>query len=186
MVLETAVREATASALVTTISPGSGTLVVRFGAQADIKPITASGSGSAVTDAAVAGYVDAVGYLSLDVFTAHMSGNSARLGVYLARYGFHEEWGRLASALLEASDHTDHRLPEVFAGLSRTDTGFPVRCPTASSPQAWATGSVLMWLGLALGLRPGVEGPGKPQIPLSWGALSMEPRRSSDQVQRSG
>ena len=108
------------------------------------------------------------------------------IGAGLARYGFHEEWGRLASALLEASAHTDHRLPEVFAGLSRTDTGFPVRCPTASSPQAWATGSVLMWLGLALGLRPGVEGPGKPQIPLSWGALTMEPRRSSDQVQRSG
>jgi uncharacterized membrane protein YoaK (UPF0700 family) len=29
------------------------------------------------------GYVDAAGYLSLRLFTAHMSGNSARLGVYL-------------------------------------------------------------------------------------------------------
>jgi glycogen debranching enzyme len=108
------------------------------------------------------------------------------IGAGLARYGFHDEWSRLASALLEASAHTDHRLPEVFAGLSRTETGFPVRCPTASSPQAWATGSVLLWLGLALGLRPGVKGAGKPQIPLGWGALTMESRRSSDQVVRSG
>lgn len=37
----------------------------------------------AVTLAGVAGFIDAVGYLTLDLFTAHMSGNSTRLGVYL-------------------------------------------------------------------------------------------------------
>lgn len=37
----------------------------------------------AVTLAAVAGFVDAAGFLALDLFTAHMSGNSARLGVYI-------------------------------------------------------------------------------------------------------
>ncbi len=35
--------------------------------------------------AAVAGFIDAVGYLTLDLFTAHMSGNSARFGVYLGQ-----------------------------------------------------------------------------------------------------
>ncbi len=47
-------------------------------------------AGLAPALAAVAGYVDAVGYLSLNVFTAHMSGNSARLGVYLSHHGWHD------------------------------------------------------------------------------------------------
>lgn len=37
----------------------------------------------AVALAGVAGFIDAVGYLSLDLFTAHMSGNSTRLGVHV-------------------------------------------------------------------------------------------------------
>lgn len=40
--------------------------------------------------ALTAGYVDAVGYLTFNVFTAHMSGNSARLGVYLGRVDAHD------------------------------------------------------------------------------------------------
>lgn len=34
--------------------------------------------------ASVAGFVDAAGFLALNLFSAHMSGNSARLGVYLS------------------------------------------------------------------------------------------------------
>lgn len=37
----------------------------------------------AVVLAASAGFVDAAGFLALDLFSAHMSGNSARLGVYI-------------------------------------------------------------------------------------------------------
>lgn len=37
----------------------------------------------AVVLAGVAGFVDAAGFLSLDLFSAHVSGNTARLGAYL-------------------------------------------------------------------------------------------------------
>jgi len=46
-------------------------------------------AGMAVVLAGIAGYVDAIGYLVLlNLFTAHMSGNSVALGVYLGR----REW----------------------------------------------------------------------------------------------
>lgn len=45
--------------------------------------------------AAVAGWVDAVTYLTIDVFTAHMSGNSARLGAYVSRFN----WATVALTL---------------------------------------------------------------------------------------
>ena len=54
--------------------------------------------------------------------------------------------------MFEAAGFTQYRLPEVFAGYPRSDSSFPVRYPTASSPQAWATGSPLLWLRLVLGL----------------------------------
>jgi hypothetical protein len=55
--LEAAVRSAAASALVRVGDGGSGSVVLRFGAQVDVKPIAGSGSGSSLTDAMVAGYI---------------------------------------------------------------------------------------------------------------------------------
>jgi glycogen debranching enzyme len=72
----------------------------------------------------------------------------------LARYGYREEAARIAFAILEASTYFRYRLPEVFAGYRRTRTGFPVEYPTASSPQAWATGTPLLLLRVLLGLEP--------------------------------
>ena len=56
--------------------------------------------------------------------------------------------------MLAAAGYTDFRLPEVFAGYSKEEAPFPVRYPTASSPQAWATGAPFLWFRLALGLKP--------------------------------
>jgi len=69
----------------------------------------------------------------------------------------------LIAAGLRRSGHPDHatffewRLPEVFAGYPRSLTRFPVEYPTASSPQAWATGTPLLLLRVLLGLEPDGE-----------------------------
>ena len=75
----------------------------------------------------------------------------------LERYGFRDEANRIAMAMFEAASFTDYRLPEVFAGYPRGESRFPVRYPTASSPQAWATAAPFLWLRLMLGLH-GVDG----------------------------
>src|SRR5215510_13423250 len=51
----------------------------------------------------------------------------------LARYGYHEEAGRVISGIFVASVFFRYRLPEVFAGYDRQRTSFLVRYPTASS-----------------------------------------------------
>lgn len=71
----------------------------------------------------------------------------------LYRYGYREEANRIALAMLEAASHTEYRLPEVFAGYPRSESRFPIRYPTASSPQAWATAAPFLWLRLMLGVE---------------------------------
>src|SRR5207237_423837 len=72
----------------------------------------------------------------------------------LRRYGHADDAARIAYSLLEAATYFDWRLPEVFAGYPRSLTEFPVQYPTASSPQAWATGTPLLLLRVMLGLQP--------------------------------
>jgi glycogen debranching enzyme len=76
----------------------------------------------------------------------------------LARYGFRDEANRIAVSMLEAAEHRGYRLPEAFAGYDRADTAFPVRYPTASDPQAWATAAPFLWMTLMLGLRVDADG----------------------------
>ncbi|TDB74851.1 glycogen debranching N-terminal domain-containing protein [Micromonospora sp. KC723] len=72
----------------------------------------------------------------------------------LARYGFREEAGRICEGMLSASRHFGGRLPEAFAGYARDLTDYPVRYPTACSPQAWSAGTPLLLLRVMLGLEP--------------------------------
>ena len=71
----------------------------------------------------------------------------------LARYGRWAELHRVVRRMLAASRHFDHQLPEVFAGMPRADTPFPIRYPTAARPQAWAAGTPVLLLQLLLGLE---------------------------------
>jgi glycogen debranching enzyme len=72
----------------------------------------------------------------------------------LRRYGYKEEAARIVAGILEAAEIFDGRLPEAFGGYQRTSTMYPVRYPTACSPQAWSTGAPLLLLRVALGLEP--------------------------------
>jgi glycogen debranching enzyme len=56
----------------------------------------------------------------------------------LLRYGFIAEAQRISTALLEAAEYSNGRLPELFCGFSRNQYAEPVPYPTACSPQAWA------------------------------------------------
>jgi glycogen debranching enzyme len=72
----------------------------------------------------------------------------------LARYARWPEAQRIVRRMLNASSHFDHQLPEVFAGLPRGDTPFPIAYPTAARPQAWAAATPVLLLQLLLGLQP--------------------------------
>ena len=72
----------------------------------------------------------------------------------LRRYGFKEEAARIAAGILDAAEVFEGRLPEAFGGYDRELTRYPVRYPTACSPQAWSTGAPLLLLRTMLGLEP--------------------------------
>ena len=73
----------------------------------------------------------------------------------LRRYGFDEDFTEVFEALLEAASHAEaYRLPELFAGFSRTQFETPVPYPVACHPQAWAAGAIPYLLTSGLGLRP--------------------------------
>jgi glycogen debranching enzyme len=92
----------------------------------------------------------------------------------LTRYGFRAQANTVAMSMLEAAAFSDYRLSEVFAGYDRAETGFPVRYPTASSPQAWATAAPFLWLRVMLGLDPRGDGLGcDPHLPPEVGRLRL-------------
>ncbi|WP_446214551.1 amylo-alpha-1,6-glucosidase [Micromonospora sp. IBSANI012] len=114
----------------------------------------------------------------------------------LRRYGFTDEAGRIAEGIIDASWHFQGRLPEAFGGYDRELIRLPVTYPSASSPQAMATGAPLLMVRTLLGLEPYGEdlviAPALPErfgrielldIPGRWGRVdafgSVDPDRSS-------
>lgn len=83
--------------------------------------------------------------------------DNAIVAAGLMRYGFADEAHRIIGAMTEASVHFDARLPELFAGLSRATSGFPVTYPASCSPQAWAAASPLLHLRTMLRFEPDIR-----------------------------
>jgi len=72
----------------------------------------------------------------------------------LARYARWPEAQRIVQRMLMAATHFQYQLPEVFAGMRRSETPFPIAYPTAARPQAWAAGTPVLLLQVLLGLQP--------------------------------
>lgn len=76
----------------------------------------------------------------------------------LKRYGHWREANRIAEGTLAASAFfANGQLPELWGGVDRADTSWPVLYAEANVPQAWAAGSVPMLLRTILGLEPDAE-----------------------------
>jgi glycogen debranching enzyme len=73
----------------------------------------------------------------------------------LRRYGLTEEaWTILDGLLGAVMCFEDIQMPELFAGLPRSEFAVPVPYRMANVPQAWAAGSVLHMVRILLGLEP--------------------------------
>jgi glycogen debranching enzyme len=80
--------------------------------------------------------------------------DNSLIAVGLARYGRWAEAQRIVRRMMTAAGHFGYQLPEVFAGMARQETPFPIAYPTAARPQAWAAGTPVLLLQVLLGLRP--------------------------------
>jgi glycogen debranching enzyme len=112
--------------------------------------------------------------------------DNAFVAAGLRRYGYADRAAKISFALLDAATYFDWRLPEVFAGYPRSLTAFPVEYPTASSPQAWATGTPFLLLRIMLGLEPdGEELRTDPVLPTEIAELSLDGIRGRWSTSRS-
>src|SRR5256714_1072942 len=88
----------------------------------------------------------------------------------LARYERWSEVWRIVQRMLTAAGHFGYQLPEVFAGMRRSQTPFPIVYPTAARPAAWAAGTPVLLTQILLGLQPNrrrhtLETHAPPEIP---------------------
>ena len=83
--------------------------------------------------------------------------DSAIAAAGLMRYGFVEESCRLIDAVLDAAAANSGRLPELYAGVDRSELPVPVGYPTSCSPQAWASAAPLLLLRTLLRLEPRLD-----------------------------
>jgi glycogen debranching enzyme len=80
--------------------------------------------------------------------------DNAFIAAGFKRYGFAAEANQVAQALFDAAACFEaYRLPELYAGLDRAETEFPVQYLGANIPQAWAAGSIFLLVRTILGLQ---------------------------------
>jgi glycogen debranching enzyme len=80
--------------------------------------------------------------------------DNSLIALGMRRYGFAAEAAAVARDISGAGSHfLLNQLPELYAGLQRDPTSFPVQYLGANVPQAWAAGTSFMLLQAMLGLQ---------------------------------
>ena len=80
--------------------------------------------------------------------------DNSLIALGMRRYGFDAEAAAVARDISGAASHfLLNQLPELYAGLQRDPTGFPVQYLGANVPQAWAAGTPFALLQAMLGLQ---------------------------------
>ena len=80
--------------------------------------------------------------------------DNSLIAMGMRRYGFAAEAAMVARDVSGAASHfLLNQLPELYAGLQRDPTSFPVQYLGANVPQAWAAGTPFMLLQAMLGLQ---------------------------------
>ncbi len=81
--------------------------------------------------------------------------DNALIAMGFKRYGFGAEAAQIARDISGAAGHFGgNQLPELYAGIQKDRTNFPVQYLGANVPQAWAAGSAFTLLQSMLGLLP--------------------------------
>jgi glycogen debranching enzyme len=80
--------------------------------------------------------------------------DNSLIALGMRRYGFAAEAAAVARDISRAASHfLLNQLPELYGGLQRDPTSFPVQYLGANVPQAWAAGTPFMLLQTILGLQ---------------------------------
>ena len=80
--------------------------------------------------------------------------DNSLIALGMRRYGFAAEAAAVARDISGAASHfLLNQLPELYAGLQRDPTSFPVQYLGANVPQAWAAGTPFLLLRTLLGMR---------------------------------
>jgi glycogen debranching enzyme len=85
--------------------------------------------------------------------------DNSLIAMGMRRYGFAVEAAAVARDISGAASHfLLNQLPELYGGLQRDPTSFPVQYLGANVPQAWAAGTPPMLLQAILGLQQDAPG----------------------------
>ncbi len=83
--------------------------------------------------------------------------DNALIAQGLKRYGFWSETNQIAEGMFDASHYfANATLPELWAGLDRQTSTWPVLYPRANVPQAWSAGAIPLLLRSILGIEPDI------------------------------